>query len=609
MFANFFSKSLNFFDTLRRTLSTFVFLLLLGALGATIIVANPSVPDDALLVINPKGEIVEALNAPASLFPPNLSSVRQTRLRDLIQVIRHARNDTHIHAILLDTGDMGHASLVALQALGRELDGFRKSGKKVYAYADNYSQGQYLLAAHADDIWLDPMGMVLIKGFSSYRNYFREALEKMHVKIHLFRAGEYKSAAEPLVRNSMSTAARQETKIVIEQLWLAYKQDISAQRDISPAALQDMLDHPATAIAEHNNDPAALALGMHLVDHLGTRAELLSQTLENTFPESADAGGEPIRIEFKPYLRAMATKSTDNANQIGILTASGAISDGFIEGGVNGDDFSKLIQDTAKNDRIKAVVLRIDSPGGSVQASEKIRNALRRLHKTGKPIIVSMGGMAASGGYWIAAEADEIWTMPTTLTGSIGVFGVFPNVSESLASLGIHSDGVGTTRIAGGLRPDLPLPKALADTLQAGVNHVYARFLDIVAKGRHLSHAQAAQIAEGRVWTGVDAKRLGLADKFGGLDEAIGAAAQHAGLEQGYSITYIQPERSLSDQILENLLGDANAWLPRMTLPMENPAAHAVHRLLPQLWREHVYLNEMLRPSGGIHAYSGLVIR
>ncbi len=601
-----FARLLHFFDTLRRTLSAFIFLLLIGALVAAVVINRPSVPDDALLVLKPKGEIVEALNIPISIFPSGFSSVSQTRLRDLIRVIRSAKDDARIHAILLDTGDMGHASLVALQALGDELDAFKKSGKKIYAYADNYSQGQYLLAAHADAIWLDPMGMVLVKGFSSYRNYFRQAFDKMHVTIHLFRAGEYKSAAEPLVRNAMSQAAKRETKALLDQLWSAYKLDIARQRNITPAALQNMLDHPAAAIRQHDGDPAKLALDMHLVDHLGSRAGFLDKIINK--PASGD--GITNRVAFKTYLRALGSESTGKTNQIGILTASGAISDGFLEGGgVNGDAFSKLIEKTAKNDAIKAVVLRIDSPGGSVQASEKIRNALSRLRKTGKPLIVSMGGMAASGGYWIAAEADEIWAAPTTLTGSIGVFAVFPNLSKSLASLGIASDGVGTTRISGGLRPDRPLPKALADTLQAGVDHVYTRFLDIVAKGRHLTHAQTEKIAEGRVWTGADAKRLGLADKLGGLDAAIAAAAERAGLEDGYDITYISPKRSFREQLLENLLGDANAWLPRITLPIENPAAHAVRHMLPQLWHDNAYLSEMLRPSGGVHAYSGLLIR
>ncbi len=605
-----FAKLLRFFDTLRRTLSVFVFLLLIGLITAAIMSNRPSVPDHALLVLNPQGEIVEEISTSTAIFPPDFSSPRQTRLRDLIRVVRTAKNDARITAMLLDVQDMDHSSLPALQALGSEIDAFRKSGKQVFAYADHYSQGQYLLAAHADNIWLHPMGMLLVNGFSSYRNYFREALENMHVKIHLFRAGTYKSAAEPLVRSNMSAHARQETQAMLDQLWQAYKHDISMLRGIKPEALQNMLDNLATAIRHYDGDPAAMALGEHLVDKLGSRSELFDQ-LSRINAESGDETAE--KIEFKAYLRALGAEPTNNTHQIGVLTASGAISDGILEGGVNGDDFAELIEQTAENTHIKAVVLRIDSPGGSVQASEKIRAALARLRETGKPIIVSMAGMAASGGYWIAAEADEIWAAPTTLTGSIGVFGVFPNLTKGLASLGIRSDGVGTTRISGGLRPDRPLPKALAETLQAGVDHVYGQFLDIVAKGRHLTQEQTLQLAEGRVWTGVDALRLGLVDKLGGLNAALAAAAQRSGLENNYSVTYIRAKRSLREQILENLLGDAQAWLPRMLIqtPMQvaNPAAFAVKRMLPELWRENAYLAELLRPSGGIHAYTGLVIR
>ncbi|MDQ6986570.1 MAG: signal peptide peptidase SppA [Mariprofundaceae bacterium] len=601
-----FAKLLRFFDVLRRTLSVFIFLLLIGLITAAIMANRPSVPDHALLVLNPQGAIVEEISTSTAIFPPDFSSPRQTRLRDLIRVVRAAKGDARIHSMLLDVQDMDHSSLPALQALGSEIDAFRKSGKQVFAYADHYSQGQYLLAAHADKIWLHPMGMLLVNGFSSYRNYFREALEKMHVKIHLFRAGTYKSAAEPLVRSNMSAHARQETQAMLDQLWQAYKSDISTLRGIKPEALQNMLDNLATAIHRYDGDPAALALGEHLVDKLGSRSELFDQlSLIN-----AESGIETAeKIEFKAYLRALAAEPTNNANQIGVLTANGTISDGMLEGGVNGDDFAELIEETAKNTHIKAVVLRIDSPGGSVQASEKIRAALVRLRETGKPIIVSMAGMAASGGYWIAAEADEIWAAPTTLTGSIGVFGVFPNVSEGLAALGIRSDGVGTTRISGGLRPDRPLPKPLAETLQAGVDHVYGQFLDIVAKGRHLTHEQTLQLAEGRVWTGADALRLGLVDKLGSLDAALAAAAQRSGLENNYSITYIRAKRSLREQILENLLGEAQAWLPRMLIQAENPAAFAVKRMLPELWRENAYLAELLRSSGGIHAYTGLLIR
>ncbi|MDX8391871.1 MAG: signal peptide peptidase SppA [Mariprofundaceae bacterium] len=597
-----FAKILRFFDTLRRTLGAVVFLLLLALIAAAMMSNRPSVPEHALLILNPQGELVEEINTPTSIFPAQFSAVRQTRLRDLIRVIRAARDDVRISAILLDVQAMDHASLATLQTLGNEIDSFKESGKQVFAYADHYSQGQYLLAAHADQIWLQPMGMLLIKGFSSYRNYFREALEKTHVKIHLFRAGAYKSAAEPLVRNNMSAQAREETEAILDQLWQAYKNDIAKLRGIHSATLQAILDDFPTAIRRHNGDPAALALAEHLVDHLGSRSELLDQlTTENTSLQ---------KIKFKTYLSALGPKAINSDSQIGVLTASGAISDGLLaSGGVNGEDFAELIEETAKNARIKGVVLRIDSPGGSVQASEKIRIALTRLRETGKPLVVSMGGMAASGGYWIAAEADEIWTAPTTLTGSIGVFGVFPNIADGMAALGIHSDGVGTTAISGGLRPDIPLPEPLAQTLQAGVDHVYARFLNIVAQGRHLDPEQAAKIGQGRVWTGADAMRLGLADHLGGLQSAITAAAKRSKLGDNYSITYIRSERGLRERIVENLLGEARIWLPDMQLQAGNPAAFAMHGMLPKLWRQNAYLAELLRQSGGIHAYADMVIR
>jgi len=592
-----FARLLRFFDTLRRTLGAVVVLVLLGLLAGAWLGSRPSVPNGALLVLNPQGEIVEEINSPAT-FPPDFSSASQTRLNDVLRVVRAAQSDHRISGLLLDVQDLDRASLPALESLGREIDRFRKSGKKVFAYADHYSQSQYHLAAHADEIWLHPMGMLLISGLSSYRNYFADALDRMHVKIHLFRAGNYKSAAEPLVRNDMSAEAREETQAVIGQLWQAYKQDISAVRPISPDAIQAMLDNPGAAVARYAGDPAALALGMHLVDHIGTRSEMMHSMGTSTAPDKT-MQSEPPQIGFHQYLRTLSGNAPGGSGaKIGILTASGMLTDGHLSsGGLNGEDFSKLIDRATGDAGIKAVVLRIDSPGGSVQASETIRRALLRLHQSGKPIVVSMAGMAASGGYWIAAGADEIWASPTTLTGSIGVFGVFPDVAAGLESLGIHNDGIGTTSIAGGLRPDRPLPQAIADVLQAGVDHVYATFLDIVAKGRHLAPGKVAQLAEGRVWSGSDAVRLGLVDHLGGLDEAVAAAARRAGLEDDYGIRHIRTRPGLREMLMERFLGEATAWLGgmgRMSGTLGNGLRSA------STWLH------MLQPSGGIYAYCGL---
>jgi protease-4 len=395
------------------------------------------------------------------------------------------------------------------------------------------------------------MGMVLLTGLSSYRNYFADALERMHVKIHLFRAGAYKSAAEPLVRNDMSDAAREETQALLAQLWQAYKTDLVASRPISSQTIQSILDDPKPALMQYGGNPAALALGIHLVDRIGTRSEMMEALGQKTQAEKP-------RIDFREYLHAIGDRPEGDGAKVGILTASGMITDGQLgNGGLNGDDFSDLIETALEDKSIKAVVLRIDSPGGSAQASETIRHSLLRLQKSGKPIVVSMAGMAASGGYWIAAGADEIWATPTTITGSIGVFGVFPNLAEGLDSLGIHSDGVGTTAIAGGLRPDRPLPQVVADVLQAGVDHVYETFLDIVSKGRHLQPEKTAQLAEGRVWSGSDAKQLGLVDHLGDLDQAVAAAARRAGLEDDYGVKRIRAKQSLRDVLLQTFFGES----------------------------------------------------
>ncbi|MDQ6965310.1 MAG: signal peptide peptidase SppA, partial [Mariprofundaceae bacterium] len=465
------------------------------------------------------GDIVEEIEVQSG-FPPDFSASGQTRLEDIVRVLRAAKQDKRISGLLLDFRELDQVSLPALQTLGRELRDFRQGGKAISAYADQYSQTQYLAAANADELWLHPMGMVLLTGMSSYRNYFADALKRMHVDIHLFRAGSYKSAAEPLVRNDMSDAAREETQAALDQLWAAIKLDVSHARGIDPASLQAMLDDPNTAISPYAGDPAALAKGMHLVDRIGTHGEWI-QSIR----------GNAEQIGFSRYRQSLPSADHEGSGaKIGILTASGMITDsGLSAAGLHGEDFVELVDMAIEDDAIKAVVLRIDSPGGSVQASETMRRALSRLREAGKPLVVSMAGMAASGGYWIAAEADEIWTSPTTLTGSIGVFGVFPNMADALQNLGIHSDGVGTTAIAGGMRPDRPLPQAVSDVLQSGVDHVYTTFIGIVAKGRNMPADKVAQLAEGRVWTGADAVRLGLADQLGDLNDAIAAAASRAG--------------------------------------------------------------------------------
>jgi len=592
-----FAKFLHILDFTRRAVLGVVFLLMLGALAAGIIMMRPSVPEHAILVLDPKGALVEELAVPGSAFPLAMPTAEQARMRDLVRAIRAARDDKRIRMMMLDLKDMDRAPLTKLQVLRRAIENFKTSGKKVIAAGDNFTQTQYYLAASADTVYLHPMGMVLLTGFSLYRNYFRDALDKMKVKVHLFRAGEYKSAAEPFVRNSMSKSARLADSALLTQLWRFYKRDVAGMRHIKANAIQNMLDHPASHMQKYGGSLAQMALKMGLVDKLATHAEV--QAAIAAQPGAGHASSPPS-VSYKQYLRALGPKAKPNGgSQIGLIVASGAILDGDRPSGViGGDSFSKLVDMARRDAHIKAVVLRIDSPGGSAVASETIRQAVERLKQTGKPVVVSMGSMAASGGYWIASPADEIWASPATLTGSIGVFGLFPGFDQGLNALGIHTDGLGTTQIAGGLRADRPLDPELARVVQMSVDHVYGDFITHVARGRNMDAARVRNMARGRVWTGADALRFGLVDKLGGLDDAIAAAARRAKLGKNYQLKYIRPKLGMRELIMENLMGEARtiaAGLFPETMAM-----------IPESWRKGFATLELVRlikPSGGIYAW------
>ncbi|MDQ6959105.1 MAG: signal peptide peptidase SppA, partial [Mariprofundaceae bacterium] len=533
------SKLLHILDNVRRVFLGLVFLLMIVVFIVAINASRTSVPDQAVLVLDPKGALVEELAAPDAAFPFGLPSTEQARMHDLIRALHAARDDKRIRILQLDLKNMDRSSLTKLKVLRRAIDDFKTSGKKVVTAADSYTQSQYYLAASADTVYLHPMGMVLLTGLSLYRNYFKDALDKMKVKVHLFRAGEFKSAAEPFVRNNMSAAAREADRVLLTQLWQSYKRDLATMRHIKVDDIQNMLDHPANYVQKYNGNLAQMALKMRLVDKLATHAEV-QMALSNQFSSQSGTGSNasPPSVTYKQYLRSLGSEAIPNeGEQVGLIVASGNILDGDQPpGAIGGDSFSKLVDEAGRDSHIKAVVVRIDSPGGSAVASETIRQAIERLKQTGKPVVVSMGSMAASGGYWIASAADEIWAYPTTLTGSIGVFGLFPGFGQGLNALGIHTDGLGTTQIAGGMRADRPLHPELAKVIQMSVDNVYSEFINHVSKGRNINISKVRTLAEGRVWTGADALKLGLVDKLGGLDKAIAAAAKRAKLGENYQV-------------------------------------------------------------------------
>jgi len=591
------SKLLRILDNVRRVFLGLMFLLMIVVFIIAINATLPSIPDQSILVLDPKGPLVEELVTPGAGFPFGLTATEQARLRDLVRVIHAARDDKRIRILQLDLKDMSRTSLSKLQILRRAIEDFKTSGKKVIASADSYTQSQYYLAASADTVYLHPMGMVLLTGFALYRNYFKDALDKMKVKVHLFRAGEYKSAAEPFVRNDMSDAARKADRVLLTQLWQSYKRGVANMRHIKADDIQNILDHPVNHVRKYGGNLAQLALNMRLVDKLVTHAEV--QAIIARQLESDDASPPPS-VTYTQYLRSLGPEVVPKGDrQIGLIVASGAILDGEQpSGAIGGDSFSKLVNMARRDTHIKAVVLRIDSPGGSAVASETIRQAIERLKQAGKPVVVSMGSIAASGGYWMASVADEIWAYPTTLTGSIGVFGLFPSLDQGLNELGIHTDGLGTTQIAGGMRTDRPLNPELSSVIQMSVNHVYSDFINHVSKGRNMDAAKVRRLAEGRVWTGRDALKLGLVDKLGGLDEAIASAAKRAQLGKDYQVKNIRPKLGVRELIMENLMGEARTIMAGMF-----PESMSI---IPESLRtgfRTLKLSLLIKPAGGIYAW------
>lgn len=557
----FFSGLMRWMDRIRRVLINGLFLLFIIIFLGAIFAAKPEVPDESVLVIEPKGRLVEQIVRPSSdSFPFAFPSPDQVLVEDVSRALELAKVDPKIKMVRLELDKLQHAPLAKLQDLRVAIESFRQSGKPVVAAGHAFTQSQYYLAATADKVYLHPMGLIELTGFALYRNYFKSALEKLNIDIHLFRAGEYKSAAEPLVRNDMSEADRSANKAWLGTLWEAYKTDIAAMRGITSERIQTLLDQPTLYLAEHDGNMARLMKAEGLVDELADRhdaEDYIAGLLGKNVSE------EISMIGYKAYLKAtdVVIPQAPSPNLIGVVTASGPIVNGKQPTGtVGGDTIAGLLRDAREDARIKAVVLRVDSPGGSALASEVIRKEVERIKASGKPVVVSMGSVAASGGYWIAAPADEIWAQPTTITGSIGVFGIMAGVHRGLNKLGVYTDGLGTTTIAGGLRSDRPLNPELVKLFQMGVDDVYREFIKHVSAGRNMEPARADQLAQGRVWSGADAYRLGLVDELGGLSEAVAAAAKRAGVANDYRKVKIEPKMEFADFLAENLLGEITVW-------------------------------------------------
>lgn len=490
------------------------------------------------------------------LFGASSDRLQENSLFDIVNAIRQAKDDRNITGIVLDLKNFTGADQPSMRYIGKALREFRDSGKPVFAVGENYSQGQYYLASFANKIWLSPQGQVDLHGFATNGLYYKTLLDKLKVSTHVFRVGTYKSAVEPFIRDDMSPAAREADSRWIGELWQNYLHTVSANRQISPQQLFPGAQAIIDGLTSVGGDTAKYALDHKLVDALASSADV-EKALTKQFGWSKTENNYRAISYYDYSLKTPA----DTGGTIAVIFANGAIMDGEeTPGNVGGDTTASQFRDARLDPKVKAIVLRVNSPGGSVNASEVIRAELAAARAAGKPVVVSMGGMAASGGYWISTPANYIVASPSTLTGSIGIFGVINTVENSLSSIGVHSDGVSTSPLA-----DISMTKALSpevqQMMQLSIEYGYKRFITLVADARKRTPEQIDKIAQGHVWTGEDAKANGLVDSLGDFDDAVAKAAELAKLKQ-WHLDYYQDEPTVLDMVMDSMTGSVRAMLP-----------------------------------------------
>ncbi|HAK3504849.1 TPA: signal peptide peptidase SppA [Salmonella enterica] len=543
----------------------FIFLVLVGV-GIWMQIGNGSNSEQTArgaLLLDISGVIVDKPSTNhrlgalgRQLFGASSDRLQENSLFDIVNAIRQAKDDRNITGIVLDLKNFTGADQPSMRYIGKALREFRDSGKPVFAVGENYSQGQYYLASFANKIWLSPQGQVDLHGFATNGLYYKTLLDKLKVSTHVFRVGTYKSAVEPFIRDDMSPAAREADSRWIGELWQNYLHTVSANRQISPQQLFPGAQAIIDGLTSVGGDTAKYALDHKLVDALASSADV-EKALTKQFGWSKTENNYRAISYYDYSLKTPA----DTGGTIAVIFANGAIMDGEeTPGNVGGDTTASQIRDARLDPKVKAIVLRVNSPGGSVNASEVIHAELAAAKAAGKPVVVSMGGMAASGGYWISTPANYIVASPSTLTGSIGIFGVINTVENSLSSIGVHSDGVSTSPLA-----DISMTKALSpevqQMMQLSIEYGYKRFITLVADARKRTPEQIDKIAQGHVWTGEDAKANGLVDSLGDFDDAVAKAAELAKLKQ-WHLDYYQDEPTVLDMVMDSMTGSVRAMLP-----------------------------------------------
>lgn len=504
------------------------------------------------------------------LFGSSTDKLQENSLFDIVDAIRQAKDDRNITGLVLDLKNFAGGDQPSMQYIGKALREFRDSGKPVYASGDSYSQGQYYLASFASKIWLSPQGTVDLHGFATNGLYYKSLLDKLKVSTHVFRVGTYKSAVEPFIRDDMSPAAREADSRWIGELWQNYLSTIAANRQITTQQLFPGAQAMLAGLQKLSGDTARYALDNKLVDALATPAQVEKALTEKFGWNKKDKAFQAVSI----YDYAVKPRAQQSST-IAVIYASGAILDGEeTPGNVGGDTTAHQIREARLDPAVKAIVLRVNSPGGSVNASEIIREELEAAREAGKPVVVSMGGLAASGGYWISTPANYIVASPSTLTGSIGIFGVVNTLENSLREIGVNTDGVSTSPLAD-ISATKALPVEVQQMIQLSIENGYQRFINLVAKSRNKTPEQIDQIAQGHVWTGQDAKNNGLVDSLGDFDDAVAKAAELAKLKT-WSLSYYQGETSMLDMVFSSLNGSVRAMLPQaLSAALPAPLAQA----------------------------------
>lgn len=552
-------------NTVMNIFFIFLLLVIIAAIGSS---APKPLPQSFALRIAPTGILVDQRSYidPASvLLSDEDPDENETVVSELVEAINNAATDKRVTLLVLEPGRLVGGGLSKMNEIGQALENFKSSGKKIIAVSDNYSQEQYYLATYANDIYLHDMGTIEITGYGRYMNYYKTALDNLGITVHAFRSGKYKDYLEPFLRDDMSAESREHNEQWLNELWATYTGNIEQRRKLAAGSINDYVNNLDAHMALTEGDTAKLALEKTLVDKIASRQEA-EQLLIDAAGKS-DEGDWYNGVGVKSYLHDIRKLPRLEKNKVAVIAAVGSIVDGHQpDGTIGSDSMLELLRQVKDDENVKALVIRIDSGGGSAFASEIIRAEIIKLREKKIPIYISMGSVAASGGYWMATAGDKIWAQPTTITGSIGVFGAFPTLENSLKKIGVSTDGVGTTELAGTLRLDRPLSAKAGKVVQHGVDSIYQRFITLVADARKQDKEAINDIAQGHVWTGTKAKEIGLVDELGTLKDTIAAIAVEAKLDK-YNVEFVHRPLSPKEELLRSLTGgQAGVLAPKALL-------------------------------------------